>query len=162
MSDDPEFDRDVWQDAAELAAATGKPVEEVWRSIATRLQLEAEVDRLRAALADAQRLAAAWEELADARASLLADYRVGRHPTEALLARLDIARVRAYALSAEGGGTIEGDRCGANHPDNPTVVPCCLKADHNGDHYSTTGCAGSGVLWAASSGRAADTGQETG
>ena len=39
------------------------------------------------------------------------------------------------------------DRCGASHPDNPTVVPCVLVAGHDGEHYSTTGCAGSDVRW---------------
>lgn len=38
--------------------------------------------------------------------------------------------------------------CGAQHPTNQTVVPCVLGAAHTGYHYSTTGCAGSDIMWA--------------
>ena len=38
-------------------------------------------------------------------------------------------------------------RCGAEHPENETVVPCILDKGHASQHVSSTGCAGSEVRW---------------
>ena len=38
-------------------------------------------------------------------------------------------------------------RCGAEHPENETVIPCILDKGHTSQHVSSTGCAGSEVRW---------------
>ena len=38
-------------------------------------------------------------------------------------------------------------RCGAEHPENETVVPCILDKGHAGQHVSSSGCAGSMFCW---------------
>ncbi len=64
------------------------------------------------------------------------------------------AEIRA-ALAVGGGESpnvtpTEPTRCRAEHPSNPTVVPCCLEPCHDSEHVSTTGCAGSVMRWAVS------------
>jgi len=39
--------------------------------------------------------------------------------------------------------------CGAEHPTNPSVVPCVRDKGHEGSHMSTTGCGGSVAHWNA-------------
>jgi hypothetical protein len=38
-------------------------------------------------------------------------------------------------------------QCGAVHATNDSVIPCQLEPSHDGDHYSTSGCAGGGFKW---------------
>jgi hypothetical protein len=41
-------------------------------------------------------------------------------------------------------------RCWVQHPDkptNPSLIDCCLDRGHEGDHWSTSGCAGSHMSW---------------
>jgi predicted nucleic acid-binding Zn-ribbon protein len=49
-------------------------------------------------------------------------------------------------MSPEGTGCAE--RCGAEHPTNPTAVSCPRDRGHLGAHQSSTGCAGSVMTWA--------------
>ena len=41
----------------------------------------------------------------------------------------------------------EAVRCGAVHPTNASVIDCQLERGHEGNHYSTSGCAGGGFDW---------------
>jgi hypothetical protein len=43
----------------------------------------------------------------------------------------------------------QAKQCRAKHPTNDSVVPCCLSPGHDSDHWSTTGCPGSAMLWPA-------------
>lgn len=38
-------------------------------------------------------------------------------------------------------------RCGADHPTVSSAVPCLLRPFHDGEHFSSTGCAGSVLRW---------------
>lgn len=41
-------------------------------------------------------------------------------------------------------------RCWAEHPTDPSAIACCAERGHEGDHWSTSGCAGSRMSWSAS------------
>jgi hypothetical protein len=43
----------------------------------------------------------------------------------------------------------QAKQCRAKHPTNDSVVPCCLSPGHDSDHWSSTGCPGSAMLWPA-------------
>lgn len=38
-------------------------------------------------------------------------------------------------------------RCGSKHATNASFIPCMLDRGHDGDHWSTSGCAGGSVHW---------------
>lgn len=38
-------------------------------------------------------------------------------------------------------------QCGEMHPSNDSIIPCQLPPHHEGDHFSTSGCAGGGFNW---------------
>ena len=48
----------------------------------------------------------------------------------------------------DGRARNDDEQCGARHPANSSIVACMLKQGHNGDHQSSTGCAGSAAAWA--------------
>lgn len=58
-----------------------------------------------------------------------------------------VLTVRDDALAEKDAENQRLRQCRAKHPTNPTVVPCVLNRDHEGDHASTTGCPGSVMHW---------------
>lgn len=64
----------------------------------------------------------------------------------------DPTQIDAPEADEDAGGRVGSGEpteppCGATHPSNHTVVPCILSPGHPGQHYSSTGCAGSGIDW---------------
>jgi len=44
----------------------------------------------------------------------------------------------------------EAPKCSVEQPDkptNPSLIACCLREGHDGDHWSSSGCAGSDMWW---------------
>jgi hypothetical protein len=58
-------------------------------------------------------------------------------------------------LPADFRVPLDGDRpklCGVRHGTNDSFISCMRRSGHDGDHWSTSGCAGGQVSWSGNAG----------